>query len=662
MRFVLPVLALAAVAAAAPAADTRRIDDAVKKGANYLRGSFDPSKKNTGGVHGAGTMALCGLAMLETGVKPDEPAMKFIAETLRAIALAQHETYHVSLCVLFFDRLGDPADVPVIQMLGVRLYAGLGANGSYSYQVWEQVDAAELNRLQGALQKRELLGGDKKPDKKDDGFLKPTDGAAAERAKPKLHSEAARILGLVKQTIQARGRGSIGGAGGAVGSGDNSNTQFGLIGLWVAGRHGVPIKDAMAVIEAYFLTTQNTRDGGWGYNMTGNANSTVAMTCAGLLGLAVGKASRDPEKAKPDKKDGEKVEGAENDPFFNPKTGDGDKAEPPVKARPSTARDRAVEAGLKAIGSVLATSQGGMGNFVGMGNSLYTLWSIERVAVGYQLETIGGVDWYDYGSAIVLTKQGGDGSFNDDQYGPDINTAFALLFLAKANFTKDLSAKNKGKDPGKVELRGGGAQNPLTAPPSQDKDRVKRGAGGGAAAGGVNDTPTPPKGGGIGLPEVEKPTEATEAEKVAKALTGAANEAEFTKVLTEARDTKGAKWTKGLVLAAARLDGEKRRLAREALAERLVRMTEPTLQGMLRDKEAELRRAAVLACGMRDEKAFIPSLIERITDPSDVVVRAARASLVSLGGVDFGPKQTDDDSKIKASAAWSKWHEGQSKK
>ena len=660
MRFVLPLLALAAAAAVVPAADTRKIDAAIKRGADYLRGSFDPSKKNAGGTHGAGTMALCGLAMLETGVKPDDPSLKYITEVLRAAALAQTETYHVSLCVLYFDRLGDPADVPVIQMLGVRLYAGLGASGSFSYQVWDPVDAGELTRLQGALQKRELLGGEKKPDKqdpKDDGFLKPTEGAA-ERAKPKLHSEASRILGLVKQTIQARGRGSIAGGGGAVGSGDNSNTQFGLIGLWVAGRHGVPIKDAMALIEAYFLATQNTRDGGWGYNSTGSTNSTVAMTCAGLLGLAIGGAARDTARATPDKKGGEKVEGAENDPFFNPKKGDGEKAEPAVKARPSTARDRAAEAALKAIGSVLVASNG-VSNFVGLGNAMYTLWSVERMAVAYQLETIGGVDWYDYGSTIILGMQGGNGAFNDGQYGEDINTALALLFLAKANFTKDLGAK-KHKDPGKVELRGGGAQNPLTAPPREDKDRAKRGAGGAAAAG-PNDTPAPPKG-GIGLPEVEKPTEATEAEKVAKALTGAANEAEFTKQLTEARDTKGAKWTKGLVLAAARLDGEKRRLAREALAERLVRMTPATLQQMLRDKEAELRRAAVLACGMRDEKAFIPDLIERITDPSDVVVRAARASLVSLGGVDFGPKQTDDDSKLKASAAWSKWHEGQSKK
>jgi hypothetical protein len=661
MRFVLPALALVVVTAAAPAADTRKIDEAIKRGTNYLRGSFDPGKKNTGGTHKVGTLALCGLAMLETGVKADEPSMRYITDVLRAEALAQTETYQVSLCVLFLDRLGDPADVPVIQMLGVRLYAGLGPTGAFSYRVWDAVDAGEISRLQSALQKRELLGGDKKPDKKepkDDGFLKPTE-PVDKGPKTKLHPEVTRTLGQVRDIIQARGRGGFGG-GGTTLAGDNSNTQFGLIGLWVAGRHGVPVKDALALIEARFMNTQNPRDGGWGYQ-DGQNNSTLAMTCAGLLGLAIGGAARDsvtPRTA--DKKGGDKGEGAD-DPFFNPKKGDGEKAEPGVKARPNSARDRAAEAALKAVGSVLGTKTGsGLANFVGLGNILYSLWSVERMAVAYQLETVGGIDWYDLGSTHILSMQSPNGAFFDAMYTEDINTALALLFLVKANFTKDLGAR-KTKDPGKVELRGGGAQNPLTAPPTVDKDRAKRGAGGGTAAGGVNDTPAPPKG-GTGLPEVEQPTEATEADKVAKGLTAAANEADFTKALAEARDTKGAKWTKGLVLAAARLDGEKRRLAREALAERLCRMTPPTLQEMLRDKEAELRRAAALACGMRDEKAFIPDLIERITDPSDVVVRAVRASLVSLSGADFGPKQTDEDSKLKAAAGWTKWYDGQTKK
>src|SRR5262249_19144421 len=70
--------------------------------------------------------------------------------------------------------------------------------------------------------------------------------------------------------------------------GDNSNTQFATLGLWVAKRHGVPADEALAMIERRFRATQNA-DGGWGY-ITGNYGNTSSpqMTCAGLIGVAVG--------------------------------------------------------------------------------------------------------------------------------------------------------------------------------------------------------------------------------------------------------------------------------------------------------------------------------------------------------------------------------------
>ena len=53
----------------------------------------------------------------------------------------------------------------------------------------------------------------------------------------------------------------------------------------------------------------------------------------------------------------------------------------------------------------------------------------------------------------------------------------------------------------------------------------------------------------------------------------------------------------------------------------------------------ELRRAAALACAMKDDKTHIPDLIDRLALDEDTVVRAARAGLKSLsGGKDFGPE------------------------
>src|SRR5207249_893913 len=70
----------------------------------------------------------------------------------------------------------------------------------------------------------------------------------------------------------------------------NSNTQFAALGLWVARRHGIPVERAMLRLAGRFRLSQ-APDGSWHY-MSATApgrvgSGTPAMTCAGLLGLAV---------------------------------------------------------------------------------------------------------------------------------------------------------------------------------------------------------------------------------------------------------------------------------------------------------------------------------------------------------------------------------------
>ena len=93
------------------------------------------------------------------------------------------------------------------------------------------------------------------------------------------------------------------------------------------------------------------------------------------------------------------------------------------------------------------------------------------------------------------------------------------------------------------------------------------------------------------------------------------------------------------------------------LAERLCRMTAATLRGMLKANEAELRRAAALACAMKDDKDHIPDLIGALTDTDEGVARAAKAGLKSLTGKDFGPAVgASATEKAKAVAAWKEWY------
>jgi hypothetical protein len=74
--------------------------------------------------------------------------------------------------------------------------------------------------------------------------------------------------------------------------------------------------------------------------------------------------------------------------------------------------------------------------------NLYFLWSVERIALLYDLKTIGGKDWYGWGSQLLLVHQNADGSWSNGQYpgsSPHVDTCFALLFLKRSNLLQDLT-------------------------------------------------------------------------------------------------------------------------------------------------------------------------------------------------------------------------------
>src|SRR5438874_11690380 len=96
---------------------------------------------------------------------------------------------------------------------------------------------------------------------------------------------------------------------------------------------------------------------------------TPSMTCVGLLGLAMGHGSA-PQDA--------------NDWKGNR-----------LKPGKTLNEDPAIQNGLKALGAYIGQPNTGP-NKPAMEN-LYFLWSVERVAMLYNLKTIGGKDWYRWG-------------------------------------------------------------------------------------------------------------------------------------------------------------------------------------------------------------------------------------------------------------------------
>lgn len=620
VRAAAPVVLLLS-AGAASAADQQAIDAAIQKGVAYLKGQYKNAIPAGGDQEvakfGVGRIAFTGITLLEAKTPVNDPVIQRIAATVRDAAFREVQTYTIALCLLFLDRMEDPADVPLIQMLSVRLLVGQNGQGGWGYECTEAVPQNEEQWLRTQLKGAELVGGNP-PGPKGNGPDKP----AAGKLLPDVEKYAAALVNKRNPNKAL--------------ADDNSNTQFAVLGVWVARKYGVPADAALDLIERRFLATQD-QQGSWPY--MGAMPGSPSMACAGLLGLATGVARRDERRLKADQTKEEptpKAAAPGADPFFTaPKieTPTPKKVEP--KRQPD-ARDAAAQRAFAFLGRALVAYTQQPGGVVGGtteqrgDRDLYTLWSIERVAVIYGKEKIGDLDWYEVGSAALLRAQNGEGAWSHINYGAEVNTSFAVLFLMRANLAKDMSKAKAGNN----ELRAGNPGAAVKPAPGPNTA--------GPAAPGTTAKPRP------------APVE-DESTRLAGRLV-LTEDVDWTKALEAVRDGKGGDFTKGLVVAIHRLDGERKKQARNALAERLTRMSADTLQGMAKADDAELRRGAVLACAMKDDKVHVPDLIDRLTDDEELVVRAARAGLKSLTAQDFGPKPgaTADECKA-AAAAWRAW-------
>ena len=137
---------------------------------------------------------------------------------------------------------------------------------------------------------------------------------------------------------------------------DNSITQFALLALWVARKHGVPVEDALERIEKRFLFTQNPQNGGWPYSGQ-IGNGSPSMTCAGLLGLSTAVARREERLIaapvrKVEPKSPTKSDRKSDDPFFDPPP------RPAPKAVPTQIRELARRAQTDALARLYRLGHG----------------------------------------------------------------------------------------------------------------------------------------------------------------------------------------------------------------------------------------------------------------------------------------------------------------
>jgi len=408
-------------------------------------------------------------------------------------------TYELSLAILFLDRLGESRDKILIKAMALRLVAGQTAAGGWNYNVpllpgseMDQLfvflertrpktsflnplagDKSSLNPLTSnkessyprplgtgkdgetpkplartgelplpaPIQKtRGKSAGESKADEKAENPVglqpfdpdakkpaenktavdpKPVDpkpAGPAPKAAPKLAPKGAPLrpdflpahlqnIPAVANQGKAKGKAIL-----KAGRDDNSNSQFAMLARWTARRHGVPTDMTLMLAYQRYLTSQSA-EGGWGYMLTTPAQ-TPSMTCVGLLGLAMGHGSAP----------------------------DVPQAKGPKLAAPTTALDPAIQNGLKALGRYIGEPS--PANITPPMENLYFLWSVERVAMLYNLKSIGGKDWYGWGAQILVPNQLGEGSWHSNRYhgsAVTIDTCFALLFLKRSNLVQDLT-------------------------------------------------------------------------------------------------------------------------------------------------------------------------------------------------------------------------------
>jgi hypothetical protein len=481
-----------------PEEEQKAVNKAIDRGVEYLKQT--QQKKGTWAKptehHKVGYAVLPALTLLECGVSPKDPLIQKAAEYLRAHAPTLDTTYELSLGILFLDRLGEEKDDKLIQTFALRLIAGQSATGGWGYkcmllQTGLQKDLlAALRHFDPPKEDMPLLA-EKRPGQPGIGggvAKKPEElvPIARDPKKPPLSGSTAQDRGgsLGGGTSRSEGSPSSGGSGSTVDgltdkelqkpankekappappnktdakkgkpadksdkpksdkpyvlperlgifpviqnpdlhvlqdpkgkahelivtTTDNSNTQFAILALWTARRHGVPMTRTLNLVVRRFLTSQNL-DGSWGYHyfFGGGDPDRPAMTCVGLIGLAVGHGLAQPQPA------GQRVQ--------DPRIVNGLIALSKHVGKPA---DDLIEQPMQ---------------------NLYFLWSVERVAVLYNMPKIGDKDWYRWGAQVLVVNQQKPGNWTGGQYhgnSPVLDTCLALLFLKRANLVKDLTAK-----------------------------------------------------------------------------------------------------------------------------------------------------------------------------------------------------------------------------
>jgi hypothetical protein len=368
-----------------PKEKQKEVDRVIENGKKFLKngqmadGSWRWENAKEGNL---GCTAMAGLTLLECGVAKTDAQIQKAVAYVRDKAKSCTSTYELSVAILFLERLGDNADRPLVQKLAYQLMAGQKGLGG-----WDYTCALLPQEDQNDLHKRL---SDQNPDL--------INARARVRALPFWQYHRGQKIQKINTGWE-----------------DNSLTQFAILALWKVQKYAVKPNRALTMAEGRFRSCQED-DGTWGYSW-GDKQRKDSMTCAGLLGLAIGRG-------------------------IDPMAGGGQKLTDDQAVKKAFAYLAA-----KVIGKEPVRKGPGRGDSsiikADAWGDLYCMWSLERVAMIFNLREIGGKKWYPWGADVLIKTQNADGQWCDSFPGV-VDTCFALLFLKRANLAKDLTAKLQG--------------------------------------------------------------------------------------------------------------------------------------------------------------------------------------------------------------------------
>ncbi|MCC7350647.1 MAG: VWA domain-containing protein [Phycisphaerales bacterium] len=345
-----------------------QVNDAIDRGTAFL---WEKLKKEDGatkpGYFGARQEhVLCALALVHAGAQKRFPEFDVVLRNyLSKVDATQPGGYEGGLLCMLIESYGDPTYYPKLKQATRYLLEAQGKEGTWTYntnlpkELFKNPDEDRVLRISG-------------------GTPLEGPGSAGEQ--------------WTRLTDWAKGQ-----------DGDNSVSQFALLGLHSASRSGIRLPAATWAknLEAY--RDRQNQEGGWSYHGRSDGTSYGSMSCAGICAIAINRFELG--EAKP-------------------------------------ADDPAITRGLTWLTQnfdVKKNPRNGIWNY-------YYIYSLERVGQILGTEFIGDHEWYPLGARYLVDAQKPDGSWvgEGNENDPRLATSFALLFLTRATATLNAERPHGG--------------------------------------------------------------------------------------------------------------------------------------------------------------------------------------------------------------------------